>query len=283
MILVLGYANVDLIARVPRLPTSGERVTATSIDTFAGGMAANCACAAAYLGGEVYCFSAVGDDVFGNFLRFDFQKYGVNTEYLSLAAKTTRAIVEITPDGERSIVSEPCSYDSECLTRFLESAARTGYLYVDGYHLGVANKELRLARAKGFTIYCDLDGALDTYDPSEIFRCVSLVHIAQVTPAIVRGLVGHDDASVFLEHVPTIIQTNGSNDVILYTPGHSQSFLVPQANVVDTTGAGDIFAGSFLYFYEKSGRLEASVQQAIAVAAKSVKVVGARLSKSWVF
>jgi sugar/nucleoside kinase (ribokinase family) len=279
MILVLGYANVDVVTRMPYLPAPGERVTATTIETFPGGMAANCACAASRLGGDVYCFSSIGNDPFGNLLRSDFKKYGVHTEHLSVANKTTKAIIQITPNGERSIVSEPCDYYPEKLETFLETSTHSGFLYVDGYHLGVASKEIELARAKGFTVYCDLDGATDTYETSKIFEYLELVHIVQVTPDIVRGLVGHDDTISLLKHVPTIIQTNGSEEVKSYTSRQSQSFLVPRANVIDTTGAGDIFAGAFLYFYEKSGRLEASIQQATKVAAKSVEVAGARLPK----
>ena len=277
MILVLGYANVDLIASIPHLPISGERVTATAIDMFPGGMGANCACAASHLGSEVYFFGSVGGDVYGNFLLEDFKTHGVKTEYTPTAQKTTKALISVTPNGERSIISEPFEYKPQQLREFLETSLQAGLLYVDGYHLGVAQKELGLARSKGFTIYCDLDGAIDTYEKSEILEYLDLVHIAQVTPHIVQGLLGTDDPALLLNHVTTIIQTNGAEDVEFYTPTSKQCFAVPKTNVVDTTGAGDIFAGSFLHFYEKSGRLETSILQATEQAAKSVSISGPRL------
>jgi sugar/nucleoside kinase (ribokinase family) len=278
MILVLGYANVDLIASVTHLPTSGERITATAIEMFPGGMGANCACAASHLGSKIYFFGSVGKDIYGDFLLVDFKNYRVNTEHVSTASKTTKALITVTPNGERSIISEPFEYRSEQLKEFLETSVHPGFLYLDGYHLGAAKKELEQAKAKGFTIYCDLDGALDTYKKSEVLEYLKLVHIAQVTPNIVLALLGNKGITTLLGYTSTIIQTNGAEDVELYTLESKECFAVPKTNVVDTTGAGDIFAGSFLHFYEMSGRLEFSIQQAIEVAAKSVSILGARLS-----
>jgi sugar/nucleoside kinase (ribokinase family) len=277
MILVLGYANVDLIASVPQLPTSGKRVTATAIDMFPGGMGANCACAASHLGSEVCFFGSVGNDVYGNFLLNDFKNYSVKTEYTLITQKTTKALISVTPNGERSIISEPFEYKPEALRRFLETSSRSGLFYLDGYHLGVAAKELELAKAKGFTVYCDLDGALDTYEESEILEYLKRVQIVQVTPNIVQHLFGYNKTTTLLNYTSMIIQTNGAEDVELYTPESKKCFAVPKINVVDTTGAGDVFAGSFLHFYERSGKLEASIERAIERAAKSVRRVGARL------
>lgn len=278
MILVLGYANVDLVASVPHLPTSGERVTATVIEMFRGGMAANCACAASHLGSKVYFFGSIGKDIYGDFLIADFKKYGVNTEHVSTVSKTTKALITVTPNGERSIISEPYEYKPENLREFLETSPQTGLLYVDGYHLGTAKEELELAKAKGFTIYCDLDGAVDTYKKLEVLEYLDLVHIVQVTPNIAQSLLGDNAATALLAYTSTLIQTNGAKDVELYTLEQRKSFPVPKTKVVDTTGAGDIFAGSFLHFYETSGGLEASIQQAIEIAAKSVGIIGARLA-----
>jgi sulfofructose kinase len=276
MILILGYANVDLIASVSHLPTSGERITATAIDMFAGGMGANCACTASHLGSEVYFFGSVGKDVYGDFLLADFKKYGVNTKHINITSKTTKALITVTPNGERSIISESFEYRSEQLRTFLETTTSTGLLYVDGYHLGAAYRELELAQAKGFTVYCDLDGATDTYKKSEVLEYLKVVSIVQLTPSIKQNLLGSKDISTL--PTPTVIQTNGAEDVELYTNESIKRFAVPSTKVTDTTGAGDIFAGSFLHFYEASGRLEDSIQQAIEVAAKSVSILGARLS-----
>jgi sugar/nucleoside kinase (ribokinase family) len=278
MILVLGYANVDLIATVPQLPISGERVTATAIDMFPGGMGANCACAASHFGSEVYFFGSVGRDIYGDFLLADFKKHGVNTEYVSITNKTTKALITVTPNGERSIISEPFEYQPKHLRTFLETSTRTGILYLDGYHLGAAQKELELAKAKGFTIYCDLDGAVDTYKTSEVLKSLKRVDIVQTTPHITQELFANDNISRLLNRVSTVIQTNGAEDVWLFTKDDGRQFPVPKVSVIDTTGAGDIFAGSFLHFYSETHDLRTSVQKAIERSALVVGIDGARMS-----
>jgi sugar/nucleoside kinase (ribokinase family) len=253
MILCLGYANVDLIASVPHLPMSGERVTATDIQTFPGGMAANCACAASHLGSEVYFFGSVGKDVFADFLLADFKNYGVNTEYVSVTNKTTKALIPITPNGERSIISEPCEYKHENLRGFLRVSPQPGFLYLDGYHLGVAKQELELAKSKGFTIYCDLDGAIDTYAKSEVLEYLKLVHIVQVTPSITQSLLGHKNTTDLLDYTSTIIQTNGAEDVTLYTLEQKNLTLFQKAMLLIQQAQAIFLQGVFYIFTKNLG------------------------------
>jgi sugar/nucleoside kinase (ribokinase family) len=278
MILVLGYANVDLIARMPHLPTSGERVTATKIEMFAGGMAANCACAASSLGSEVYFFGSIGNDVYGELLLTDFKRHGVKTNYVSMTRATTKALISVTPNGNRSIISEPFEYHPKNLSRFLENNPHAEFLYVDGYHLVAAKAELELAKSKGLSIYCDLDGTLDTYEKSEVLETMKRVDIVQITPRMVQGLFADSDLTKFLNYVSIAIQTNGSEDVWLCTKEGTQRFAVPNVSAVDTTGAGDTFAGSFLHFYSETRNLKPSIQKAIEQAALVVGMDGARMN-----
>ena len=64
-IVVIGSINMDLVARVPRLPGSGETVIGASFAVIPGGKGANQAVAAARLGGEVHLIGRVGKDDFG--------------------------------------------------------------------------------------------------------------------------------------------------------------------------------------------------------------------------
>src|SRR5260370_31445501 len=76
-IVVRGSLNVDLVARVPRLPQPGETIMAESLQTFPGGKGANQAAAAARLGGNVAMIGRVGDDVFGTLLVESLRRAGV--------------------------------------------------------------------------------------------------------------------------------------------------------------------------------------------------------------
>ena len=151
-LLVAGYVNVDLLARVDRLPASGDRVTARSITRAPGGMAANVACAASRLGACVRFFGVVGRDEDGNAAVEDFQRFRVNTEGIVRVIKaTTRALILVEPSGNRAIVSEPTSMDYTSLAEALSSRLQPegDSLYVDGYHVLSALPPLRRARSSG--------------------------------------------------------------------------------------------------------------------------------------
>src|SRR5687768_15097338 len=81
-ICMVGSCNVDLIARVPRLPGPGETLVGSSFQMGFGGKGANQAVMAAKLGAQVSVVSRVGRDVFGQDTLRNFRDLGVNTIYL---------------------------------------------------------------------------------------------------------------------------------------------------------------------------------------------------------
>lgn len=283
VLLVLGYANADVLARVSRLPGDGDRITASEIATYPGGMAANCACAASLLGSRVRFLGNLGRDAFGEMLLRDFGRYGVDSAYATRVERTTTAIVTVTPRGERTIISEPTTYQAEGIRAALQKdGGASGFLYVDGYHLGWAREEIRLAKSKGCTIYCDLDGAPDTYGTNEILELLAQVDIVQWNPKVASALFPERDTQgadrELAKRVTTVLSTRGGEDLHLWRDGRRRIVPVPQpGGVVDTTGAGDIFAGAFLHYHSSGPEIEESAAKAVEVAADSTLYPGARL------
>jgi sulfofructose kinase len=277
-ILVVGYANVDVISRVPHLPSHDERVTASHIRLGLGGMAANCACAAASLGASVHFFGSVGQDPFAEIVVNDLERWGVNLAGLNRGlGPTTLAIIAVTPNGERSIISEPVSYDGQRLQTFLKTfQGHPGLLYVDGYHLGVAAAELALAKQHGFRLYCDLDGAMDTYAREDVLKMLPQLEYVQLRPTILHVLYPQlTEAQALLAvgtTVATVVQTNSSEDVLVVQDGVISHYPVPRIDaVVDTTGAGDIFAGTFLALLNQGLSLVEAARAAINRSALSIR------------
>lgn len=284
---VLGYANVDIIARVPRLARDGDRVTARGIDILPGGMAANCACAAAQLGTSTQLLATIGADALSGVLLEDLASRGVGTRHLHRGGRTTLAVITVTPDGQRSIVSEPTRYHPDPVrSALLEASDARRFLYVDGYHLGWARSEIALARSLGFTIYCDLDGAPDTYLPDDVAAALEDVDVVQVSHAVadgwLPGLTRPQRIAWLAERVDTVITTGGSESVEVTIGPATIALAVPDVGeVLDTTGAGDIFAGATLHFLARAEHVLDAVRRAIQVASESVKHSGARLPRSF--
>lgn len=291
-ILVLGYANADLVARVSHLPKDGERITAEQIDLFAGGMAANCACAAAQQGGKVIFFGSVADDPFGQFLIDDLERHKVDiTQVERCAPRTTKSIILVSPSGERAIVSEPVTYNPVPLQQFLSAFEGTpGALYLDGYHLCTAEREVSLAKERGFTIYCDLDGAPDTYSQQEISSALAYVDIVQWNPSVAASVFPALESEAaeleLMTYVGVLITTRGAQSVRVLERGNSElkkspiqcaELPVPLVeNIRDTTGAGDTFAGTFLHAYLKSRNVQQAVRIAVNAASEITRHPGAR-------
>jgi ribokinase len=100
---VVGSINLDLVARVERLPRAGETVHAKAFDRFPGGKGANQAVAAARLGAAVRLRGAVGDDAFADEALGELLRANVALE-LEHGGATGVALVLVDDAGENQIV-----------------------------------------------------------------------------------------------------------------------------------------------------------------------------------
>ncbi len=107
-IVVLGSANMDLVATAPRLPGPGETVLGTAFTTVPGGKGANQAIAVARAGGACRFLGAVGDDGFGASLRATLRDAGVDVTLVrSFHGPSGVALITVDEAGENSIVVAP--------------------------------------------------------------------------------------------------------------------------------------------------------------------------------
>ena len=103
---VVGSINLDLVARVARLPRAGETVAGRALERFAGGKGANQAVAAARLGACVRMVGAVGGDALADEALAGLVEAGVELDVLR-AGTTGVAVILVADDGENQIVVVP--------------------------------------------------------------------------------------------------------------------------------------------------------------------------------
>jgi ribokinase len=103
---VVGSINLDLVARVARLPRAGETVAGSSFERFSGGKGANQAVAAARLGARVRMVGAVGVDALADDALAGLVEAGVELEVAREGA-TGIAVILVAEDGENQIVVVP--------------------------------------------------------------------------------------------------------------------------------------------------------------------------------
>ena len=107
-IVVVGSINMDLVARTPRIPLSGQSLIVTGFDTTPGGKGANQAVAVARLGYPVHMVGAVGEDVFGKALLDNLAAAGVETAAVArVSGPSGVASIMLAEKGANAIVAVP--------------------------------------------------------------------------------------------------------------------------------------------------------------------------------
>jgi len=233
---VVGSINNDLTFAVERLPPAGATVLASSLVYAPGGKGANQAIAAARAGAPVQFVGAVGDDSAAAALLANLRANGVGTEAVStVPGPSGTAVVVVDAAAENVIVVAPganshLKLDSAAARQLVtESDVVLMQLEIP---LPTVLDAARLARQSGATVMLNASPVPAVVAP--------LAEIAQLVDVVV---VNEDEAAHWQWRVPHLVITRGSRGASYN--GTERSFEVPTPSVdtVDTTGAGDVFAG----------------------------------------
>ncbi|GGO14016.1 ribokinase [Microbispora bryophytorum] len=284
MISVFGSANMDLVAYVAQAPRPGETVTGREFRTVPGGKGANQAIAAARAGAGVAFLGAVGDDAFGPGLRAALAEAGVDTAGLRVVpgpSGVAHIVVEdggdnsiIVVPGANGAVTGPAGRDAETIARsdaLLLQLELPMDAVVAAAHVprGVSSRaEVILTPAPAAPLPAELLEAVDLIVPNE--------HEA-------AALTGRDDPRDALEAllglVPEAVVTLGARGALY---GSRDGTRLREAAVpvraVDTTAAGDTFAGALAVARTEGAGPARALRFASAAAALSVQREGASTS-----
>lgn len=281
LLLAAGYVNVDITAELARVPAFGERVTAGGISLSPGGMTANMACATSRLGMEVRFFGSVGRDSGGEEAIAELEKFGVATSGMTVTdGPTTTSLILLGPEGDRAIVSEPLTFDYEPLRAALGESREGGKcLHVDGYRLADGIPVLREARSAGFVTCADLDGVEPGELPGKLPEIAGALNVAFVNASLAEALSANPEevANEFIEQgVTAVAVTLGERGALVADGSGSWRVPAPEVEVVDATGAGDVFAAAFLTEWMEDRDVQRAGRFAVAASAISVEGAGAR-------
>ncbi|WP_037309517.1 ribokinase [Saccharomonospora viridis] len=284
-VLVVGSANADLVVTVDRRPTGGETVLGGDTEILPGGKGANTAVAAARLGAEVALLGAVGDDAHGRLLLDSLRESGVNTDLVRVVSRPTGlAFITVTPDGENSIIVSPGANHA---LRPEDTAAVTEApkVMVLSMEIPLDTVEHAITSAAG-TATCTILNLSPVASVSEsTLADVDILLVNEHEAAWLLGMgerggvLPNPELSKLLDLGPrAAVVTAGSRGAVIVRPTGLAEVPSPAVEVVDTTGAGDAFAGALATALARDSELPDAVALAARVAALSVTRRGAQPS-----
>ncbi|MEM1297731.1 MAG: sugar kinase [Pseudomonadota bacterium] len=260
-----------------------------------GGDTSNAAIAAARQGAKVGYLTALGKDRFGDGLMELWASEGVDASHIIRNPDAPTGIYFIDPDpaerhftyyraGSAASLMQPSDLPNEALSnaRCLHLSGITLAVSPDLRATGLA--AMQAVRNAGGAVSLDTNLRLKLWDVEEA-RAVTHAAMAHATIAVtseddsahLTGLKEPAEIAQFYHAlgVETVLVTLGAEGCHLSTPGGARRIPPAPANAVDSTGAGDSFAGSFLAWWLETGDPVLAARRAAIVAAGTVSGYGA--------
>ena len=279
----LGLATIDIMVLVPRLPGRDEVFQARRILLEGGGPVATALVAAARLGASTAYVGPMAPTTWGALARAGLETEGVDTNHApgrSSGEQSVSVILVDEPTGLRSILFKMGEMPELATTEVPEELiASASALHLDGTHLEAACYAAEIAREAGVVVSFD-GGAGELWPGLEIL--LPLVDLMVVARHFAEQQTGEPDP---LEAGPALLKRFEPRQVVI-TDGtrgcwcwdgaqrlHQAAFPV---DVVDTTGAGDVFHGAYLYAYLQGWSAQTSMAFASATAALKCREAGGR-------
>ena len=285
-VVVLGSWHKVMFLNGDRIPGKGETVMGNDYFVTYGGKGANQACACGLLGGCCQLIQNLGDDEDGRRSVEIFKEYNVETGYVNLVPGqlTGLALVMIDKNGENSIMDIAGAHgqyrleDIDAAQEAFKDAFMAGFVLETNIDATVY--AIKKAYDMGVPVFLD-PAPVENFD-KEIYPYLTWIKPNEHEASLLSGIEVVDYESAvraghwFMEQgVKNVLITMGGGGSVLITPELTKSFKAPKVEVVDTTTAGDIFAGSFLYALSVDMPVEDAVKFATCAGSLAVTKPGA--------
>jgi ribokinase len=268
-VFVVGSLNIDLVTHVERHPRPGETVLGRGLERLAGGKGANQAVAASAAGAAVVMVGAVGFDEAGSAYVSRLTAMGIDVASLRVVrgVPTGHALVTVDQAGENSIVVVAGANSAVTVAdlEVLDSAGAGDVVLLQlEIPLEVVIAAVRRASANGARVV------------------LNLAPYAALPPDVVilaDPVVVNEHEALLLadsEAMPTSLVVTFGPAGAAWDGDQLTGPVVDQADVLDTTGAGDAFSGALsAALVDGAGHREA-LQRALSAGADAVRHIGAQ-------
>lgn len=258
-----------------------------------GGSCANTIITTADFGMNSIYSGSIGDDEYGNQFETSMEEIGVKSDLCKKSLPTGSSIILISDDAERTqntYLGACQEYTNNDINEELIKLSK--YIYFAGYMWDTESQKEALVKAIKIAKENNTKIVFDVADPFAVNRSkddflgiikndVDFV-LANLEEA--RSLTGKEEKKEVLQAMmelnPRGVVKDGGNGSYIYDHGKIYYIPVYEVNVIDTTGAGDIYAAGILYGLIRGYNIERMGRIAAYASAKIVEKIGPRLEFS---
>ncbi|HSL20576.1 MAG TPA: PfkB family carbohydrate kinase [Vicinamibacterales bacterium] len=275
----VGTNSVDTVLKVPQLPQPGSpsKIHATDKITCTGGQTATALATCAGLGLRTAYIGAIGNDEHGTLMRQSLERRGIDLRYaVHRDAPNHFAVILVDERGDRIVLwgrDRRLTLEAREIAADAIRSARV--VHVDDVDVEASIAAASLAREAGVPVTSDLDRAHERMP--ELVRLVSVPIFAE---HVLEALTAERDQERALrklrrEHEGLLCVTLGERGAVALDGDRFVHVPGIRVTAVDTTGAGDVFRGGFIYGLLKRWPTEETLRFANAAAAVSCTRLGA--------
>jgi len=249
---VIGFGEnaVDQVCKVPEFPRHDTKVQMEKMLMLGGGTIATACTLCARYGLRTRYVGRVGDDEKGDFARreLDAEPMDCVIEVVPMASSHFSLIIVDRPTGGRTILWER---DPRLLYAEGELSPKAlvegQILHLDGNDVAASIQAATWARENGMRVFLDVDKVQDNVD-----QLLSLVDFAIPSVEFVKNFSGSEDWREGLRTVKEycrglVVVTLGEQGSAVLWEGDIHKYKAFPIKTVDSTGAGDVFHGAFIY------------------------------------
>ena len=276
-IVVVGSINADLVFEADKRPNPGETLIGKDFKTVPGGKGANQAIAASRLGAKVAMMGCLGEDQNGIFLEENLKVNNVETKFIKKVKGVPSGVAGITlAEGDNSIIVVPgANYEVD--KTYIDKNKEV----IKSAKIVLLQLEIPIEVVEYVIDICSKNRVKTILNPAPIqtLKEDTLEKLDYLTPnehefEILYGSKREEE--MLKKHKNKLIITKGSEGVSFSDGDKVINVPSNKVEVVDTTGAGDTFNGSFAYSLVKGMSIKESIEFANKAAAISVTKFGAQ-------
>lgn len=283
MVVVFGSLNIDVVARVARLPAPGQTLLASELLVTPGGKGANQALAACRAGARVRLYGCVGVDAQSEQALVLLREAGVDLAGVAAVEGLTGvALIHLDAQGQNTITVAPGANAAARATQVPDSALAPDTTLL--VQLEVPPDEVaavaRRAAGRGARVVLNASPAASL--PPDLLADIAVLVVNETEAQALADDLGAPDLPAlcarFVRTAATLVVTRGAQGALYTSAEGVHERAAPRVAAIDTVGAGDAFTGALAAALDRGADFNRAISEGLAAGALACTRPGAQVA-----